>query len=127
METKKTKKKRITLLPFKNLWVYPHITVYENGIGWPIAFFLYHLNGKVLDLYTCITVNLPHCEKSAGCQFIDTNNNGDDNVDWLEENGFGKRTGRHASSGFCTYPEFDFYQGINFFEHYNRHTNYINL
>ena len=30
-----------------------------------------------------ITVNLPGAERSAGCQFIDTNNNGEEVLDWL--------------------------------------------
>jgi hypothetical protein len=54
-----------------------------------------------------LTVNL-----SIPCQpnraYIDTNNNGNDILDWLETNGFGQQTGRMRASGWCFYPEFEF-------------------
>ena len=41
-------------------------------------------------------------------QFIDTNNNGEDIIQWLEDNKIGTN-GRFAmESGFCTYPLFRF-------------------
>lgn len=54
-----------------------------------------------------LTVNLGiKCEEN--CAFIDTNNNGNDIIDWLEANGLGTKTGRYKPSGFCVYPEFEF-------------------
>lgn len=54
-----------------------------------------------------LTVNLDvKCEKN--CSFIDTNNNGNEIIDWLVDNGLGYRTGLKARSGFCVYPEFIF-------------------
>ena len=56
-----------------------------------------------------LTVNLPasrFCKPN--CAYIDTNNNGDEIIDWLETNGLGKETGRIAASGWCFYPEFEF-------------------
>ena len=56
-----------------------------------------------------LTVNLDksfRCKEN--CAYIDTNNNGDGIIDWLETNGFGEQTGRLVFSGFCIYPEFKF-------------------
>ena len=54
-----------------------------------------------------LTVNLS-VDCKANCAFIDTNNNGNDIIDWLEENGLGEETGRFQISGWCIYPEFEF-------------------
>lgn len=109
--------REFNLIRFKNEWVFPFITTYECGLGSPIAFMLYYLVGDSLEYYTCVTVNLPECKRSAGCQFIDTNNNDSNILDWLEENKFGEWTNRTGTSGFCTYPEFDFYKGEKFHEY----------
>ena len=54
-----------------------------------------------------LTVNLGvKCEENHA--FIDTNNNGDDIMMWLIENGLATHTGRYKSNGFCVYPEFKF-------------------
>ena len=56
-----------------------------------------------------LTVNLAESSRcKPNCAYIDTNNNGDSIVDWLETNGFGEFTGRVGFSGFCIYPEFEF-------------------
>ena len=57
--------------------------------------------------YGMLTVNLTKKCK-PNCAFIDTNNNGDYIIDWLEENGLGMQTGNFEISGFCIYPEFEF-------------------
>ena len=54
-----------------------------------------------------LTVNLTKKCK-PNCAFIDTNNNGDAIIDWLEENNLGMQTGNFEVSGFCIYPEFEF-------------------
>ncbi len=105
------------LLRYNKEWVFPVITTYEHGLGSPIAFILLYLEDESLELYTDVTVNLPECTRSAGCQFINTNNNGEDIVDWLENNQFGKRTGKIGESGYCTYPEFNFYAGEQYWEY----------
>lgn len=51
-----------------------------------------------------ITVNLPGAESSAGCQFIDTNNNGEEVLDWLMLYGLCTPTGRYAVSCFWQVP-----------------------
>jgi hypothetical protein len=108
-----------TFLRYKDEWVFPVFDVYENGLGSPIAMFLYSIENGIVDYYADITVNLPECERSAGCQFIDMNNNDAGIMDWLEENKFGERTGKKGHSGFCTYPEFNFYKGEKFWEYGN--------
>ncbi len=119
METKKTKIQGIEfeLLKIHNVWVVPVIEYYSEGLGSPIAMSLLSFDGEALEPYNTITVNLPDCKRSAGCQFIDTNNNGDDIISWLEENDLGKRTGNMSKSGYCEYPEFNFYSGKKFMEY----------
>lgn len=56
--------------------------------------------------YSDITVNvgrLPFLESA-----IDTNNNGNEVVDFLVRNGFGELTGDSIPSGFCVFPVFKF-------------------
>jgi hypothetical protein len=56
-----------------------------------------------------LTVNLEEsCRCKPNCAYIDTNNNGNEIIDWLEVNGLGEQTGRIAFSGWCVYPEFEF-------------------
>lgn len=105
------------LLRYKKEWVFPVITTYEHGLGSPVALILLYLEGNSLEIYTDVTVNLPECTRSAGCQFIDTNANEEDILDWLEENQFGERTGKSGKSGFCTYPEFNFYAGEQYWNY----------
>lgn len=105
------------LLRYKEEWVFPVITTYEHGVGSPIAFILLYLEDDSLELYSYITVNIPELNRSAGCQFIDTNNNSEDILDWLEIHQFGKRTGKSVKSGFCTYPEFNFYVGEQYWKY----------
>lgn len=113
-------------LRYQDEWVFPVFNIYENGLGSPISMSLYSIEDGVVDCYTDITVNLPECSRSAGCQFIDMNNNDAGILDWLEENKFGKRTGNEGHSGFCTYPEFDFYKGEKFWEYRNLPEKVIN-
>lgn len=119
IKTVKIESGEFKLIRYNGMWVFPAISTYEYGLGSPIAMILYSLDGDWLEPYTVVTVNLPDCERNTGCQFIDTNNNGSYILDWLEESGFGKRTGKNGISGFCTYPEFDFYKGENFHEYRN--------
>lgn len=71
-----------------------YVGLITNEEGWP-------------EPWSNLTVNLSvPCHPN--CAFIDTNNNGEEIINWLEENGFGKATGRVAPSGWCWYPEFKF-------------------
>lgn len=67
------------------------------------------------------------CERSAGCQFIDTNNNGEEVLDWLMLYGLCTPTGRYAVSGFCKYPEVDFYQSERFMKQKELCDRYFNF
>lgn len=108
--------RKFTFLCYGDQWVIPIISCYTDGLGCPVAMLLYTLTNGELELYNCVTVNLPNCNRTAGCQFIDTNNNDIGIVDWLEQNGLGIRTGNIGMSGMCKYPEFDFYKGEKFWE-----------
>ena len=57
--------------------------------------------------WSSLTVNLS-VKCADDCAFIDTNNNGEEIIDWLVENKLGKPTGRIKVSGWCVYPEFKF-------------------
>lgn len=60
-----------------------------------------------LEPWSMLTVNLTKKCK-PNCAFIDTNNNGEHIVEWLEKNNLGMPTGNFEVSGFCIYPEFEF-------------------
>lgn len=92
----------------------------KYGNNYPMTFNLAHYcnNGNLYlglitnaegyyEPWSDLTVNLgTKCEEN--CAFIDTNNNGDDIIDWLEAHELGTTTGRYKASGFCVYPEFRF-------------------
>ncbi len=57
--------------------------------------------------WNVLTVNLDSvCPKD--CAFIDTNNNGEDILAWIERHGFAAPTGNYGYSGYCIYPEYRF-------------------
>ena len=54
-----------------------------------------------------LTVNLgTRCKEN--CAFIDINNNGNEIMEWLMQNGLAVPTGEMKYSGFCVYPEVKF-------------------
>lgn len=75
----------LTLLHKDGKWVFPLVTYYQHGLGTPLclALLAYVEDSNEFESETNITVNLPGAERSAGCQFIDTNNNGEEVLDWL--------------------------------------------
>ncbi|MBF0648729.1 DUF4313 domain-containing protein [Dysgonomonas sp. GY75] len=120
METKQVTINGIgfTLLRYRNKWVFPKVNTYLEGLGSPIVINLItYEKGELIDDGEYITVNLPDCSRNAGCQFIDTNNKGEEILDWLEQNQLGIRTDKTGKSGFCIYPLFDFYKGEKFWEY----------
>lgn len=54
--------------------------------------------------YAIATVNVAECIKEEDCSAIDTNNLGDEIVEWLEQFNIATRTGRFVHSGYCKYP-----------------------
>ena len=99
--------KKLTL----NAWGADHTIVldtaeYTNG---RLAVEMLEVVDSWVEPWSMLTVNVPDTELSdKNCAFIDTNNNGNDIVFWLMENGLGSPTARWAYSGFCSYPEFRF-------------------
>ena len=77
--------KTLTLLRKDGKWVFPFVTYYQHGLGTPLclALLAYVEDSNEFESEAVITVNLPGAERSAGCQFIDTNNNGEEVLDWL--------------------------------------------
>lgn len=57
------------------------------------------------DMLTVFLEDFPTCGNKA---FVDTNNLGDNIINWIEENNLGVQTSRLGFSGFCIYPEVDF-------------------
>ena len=96
------------------------LNMYKYGNNHPMTFYLERYaqnNNLYVELITYdegyaepwqnLTVNLG-IKCAEDCAFIDTNNNGEEIITWLEENNLGKRTGRIEPSGWCLYPEFQF-------------------
>lgn len=54
-----------------------------------------------------VTVNLSE-KLPAGMAYIDTNNMGNQILDWMEQKNLGHCTGERRQSGYCTYPLFQF-------------------
>ena len=81
---------KFELLRWNEKWVFPFITYYQSGLGSPVCIVLFSWNQEedIFEQETTVTVNLPHYERGAGCQFVDTNNNGSSMTDWLVNNGF---------------------------------------
>ena len=96
------------------------LTLNKYGTAHPMTFELatYVENGNLYVGLLChddgypmpwqnLTVNLSvPCKPNRA--FIDTNNNGNEIIDWLEQNGLGYYTGNLMPSGWCVYPEFEF-------------------
>ena len=79
-------------------------------------------NWAAQSVWNCLNI------KKTGCQFIDTNNNGEAVLDWLVLYELGVPTGRYAASGHCMYPEVDFYRSERFMcqkEFCDRHFNFV--
>ena len=104
----------LKLLRKDEKWVFPFVTYYQHELGSPICLELleYKEDSNSFD----------------GCQFIDTNNNGEAVLDWLVLYELGVPTGRYAASGHCMYPEVDFYRSERFMrqkEFCDRHFNFV--
>lgn len=95
------------------------LNLYKYGKNYPMTFKLdrYTDNGNLYvglithvdgypEPWQNLTVNLGKCME--GYAYIDTNNNGEEILRWLFENGIGHLTGAVRQSGFCLYPEFEF-------------------
>lgn len=89
-----------------NYILYPEFSMYTNNKNLFLGFEYYDSEWEDIDSYCDATVNifkLPFLHSA-----IDTNNNGDKIIDFLERNGFGERTGQFIPSGYCMFPVFKF-------------------
>lgn len=59
------------------------------------------------ERYIDLTVNLKE-PLPENFSYIDTNNAGEDILNWLMENNLGVITGEYGYSGYCSYPKFEF-------------------
>lgn len=83
------------LAPYTNRYV-------NNG---SLAITLY---GDDDEPFCDMTVNITTSATSgSNCAFVDTNNN-PWIIEFILDNGLGKPTGRYGTSGYCTYPEYEF-------------------
>ena len=86
--------------------VVPKINTYANNNNLYVGLDGYDDEYSCWDPYCDVTVNvrkLPFLESA-----IDTNNNGNRIIAFLEQNGFGELTQKVVPSGFCVFPVFRF-------------------
>ena len=85
--------------------VVPRLGIYHDNNLY-MALLSYDDELRAWDHFGNVTVNITQLPYLYSA--IDTNNNGDKILAFLEENGFGKATGHTLQSGFCEYPVFHF-------------------
>lgn len=86
--------------------VMPNMNTYLNNDNLYLGLDFYDTDCQAWLPYADVTVNvgaLPFLESA-----IDTNNNGNDILDFLVKNGFGELTGAAIKSGYCEFPVFKF-------------------
>lgn len=90
--------------------LYPEFSMYRDDDNLYLGFYFYYDDPDPdfsgMEPYCTATVNLyplPFLHSA-----IDTNNNGQKMLDFLEKNGFGQRTGQVIPSGYCVFPVFKF-------------------
>lgn len=82
---------------------------YMNNGTLAVLMVVIYDNGEE-EIWSDLTVNIFDSDIMATDKmaFIDTNNNGDDIIQWLVDNGIGHPTGHNGRSGYCVYPLFKF-------------------
>lgn len=84
----------------------PKIGMYANNDNLSVSFDFYDKEEDFWEPFCSATINtIPLAYLEAA---IDTNDNGQKILDFLEKNGFGHRTPHAVRSGFCVYPIFSF-------------------
>ncbi len=86
--------------------VLPKLNLYRENSNLYVGLDFFDLDFGGFEPFTDLTVNvgaLPYLHSA-----IDTNNNGQQAVDFLEAHGFGKKTDFSIPSGFCLFPVFKF-------------------
>lgn len=66
--------------------------------------------GEMVEPWNMLTVNIDSSNVLANDKraFIDTNNNGEEIIQWLEENKIATSKGVYGQSGWCSYPLYEF-------------------
>ena len=78
-----------------------------------LAIKMYSNDAGYMEPWSTLTVNLS-VKLPPDCAYIDTNNNGDEVIDWIIKNKLGTPTGEVRRSGYCVYPMVKF--DLNKFE-----------
>lgn len=97
---------KVTLIP--ELALYSADDVLTNKERNNIAIQLWSKEGEEFEPYGVLTTNLGEFLAVKNAAYIDTNNNGEQILDWLEQNNIGKLSPLTKHSGFCEYPLFVF-------------------
>lgn len=75
--------------------------------GGNLAIQMFSFENGYAEPWSDLTVNLDDT-LPLNCAYIDTNNNGEDILDWIKRYQLAVPTGRYSRSGFCQYPEYHF-------------------
>ena len=88
--------------------VVPKLGIYENGHNLYLCLDAFDQDFGGYDFFADITVNLDYGTMPYLHSAIDTNNNGQEVIEFLEKNGFGQSTGVRLPSGYISFPMFQF-------------------
>lgn len=88
--------------------IYLDVSTYSKG---NLAVMMTVIEDEGPEPWSVLTVNLDGV-RARNCAFIDTNNNGDDIIKWIEQYNLAEPTGTIGRSGYCSYPEYRFHPDI---------------
>ena len=79
---------------------------YNSNNTLAVEMVLVNSKGKMTEPWNMLTTNINDSDilASETNAFVDTNNNGNEIIGWLEENGIAQRTGMYGFSGWRSYP-----------------------
>lgn len=97
---------KVILVP--ELALYDTDDILTNKVRHTIAIRLFSKEEEGLEPYSVLTTNLGEFIAVKNAAYIDTNNNGEQILQWLEKNDFGTLSPLTKRSGFCEYPLFVF-------------------
>ena len=119
---------KVTLVP--ELALYSADDVLTNKERNNIAIRLFSKEEEGFEPYAVLTTNLYEFIAVKNAAYIDTNNNGEQILQWLEQNDFGTLSPLTKRSGFCEYPLFvfneTFLKEIDYNHCYNQYENLFN-
>lgn len=119
---------KVTLVP--ELALYSADDILTNKERNNIAIRLWYKEGEEIEPYGVLTTYLGEFLAIKNAAYIDTNNNGEQIIDWLEQNNFGTLTPLTKRSGFCEYPLFvfdeKFLKEIDYNHCYNQYEDLFN-